>query len=347
MNHSSLLLSASLIAISALGATIARPANACTAPACFHSQPYILPTTGAVPHNAPGFPLWFGGVVNGDPSKAVTLSKVDDAGASAVAVTTSTIDSSLELVTPATPLTVGQSYEMSATGRCTSGAKPDTTARFTVTDDAPLPTKLGSLIASAPSINPALAVTESGNCSEEIAASQTSLSIALDAEAAPWAELLVYSTEVDGKPWLASHGSNDDYSPAGSWNGHGTDVLYAACDRARPAALGLELGEHTVKMYATIVGTQINLATDAVTVKLTCGTTGGITDAGPPNAHTDNDAAVKPTPLGNDANDNNSTGGCAAAGSPDASPGLIAMGAAVIAFAIARARRRGVGGGRS
>lgn len=84
------------------------------------------------------------------------------------------------------------------------------------------------------------------------------MTVALDAATAPWADLLFYTTEVDGKRWSALAHEVDRTPIGASWKGRGRDVIYAAC--AAPGGggrSGLAEGKHRVVIKAKLLGTAV------------------------------------------------------------------------------------------
>jgi hypothetical protein len=145
---------------------------------------------------------------------------------------------------------------------------------FHVGPSAPLPTRLGTLRASAVALS-ALEVTANASCSAKVDAAQAALDLEIAGDAAPWRDVLQFETWVDGIRWSPQHSSVETLAPGTSWRGRGVDVVYRICrvseaDRQNVYNDGLAAGTHVVEMRARLPGTTMELRSDTVTVELAC-----------------------------------------------------------------------------
>jgi hypothetical protein len=310
-HHARLVLSFGIV----LAAATPRPADACSAPVCFDGTTDVLPLpSSTIPANAPGVVVFHGSrAEEGGPD--VALRKVTAAGPTEVAFTRSLSGPRTEVIIPSEGFEEGATYELDAASTC--AARPPTTTTFGVGAAAAEPTQLGTL--SVTREVGSLPIASGSTCSETIEAAQAIIDVELSSEAAPYASLLVYTTEVDGKPWTASASAGSEVHRAGSWKGIGRDLVYASCLPGQPSTLAP--GPHSVVMKASLPGTPLELETPATEVDLAC----------PPSVDSPTD----------DVSSDRSSSSCAATGTPVRSG---ASGAALLCLAIAlalRARRTG------
>lgn len=188
-----------------------------------------------------------------------------------------------------------------ATIRPRDGFLPDTRYRLTTPRDqcparvtgasqafrtvgaAPLPTTLGTLTATAPAqANVQQRMFVGGRCAYEASAMTSVVSVALSAEAAPWASMLSYEVRVDGEPFvgLVQRGYPAVSPPlGGTHSGRGLARLAVICgpstdmfraDEPVSRGDGLAEGEHEVVFRARVVGTTTVVETAPVRVTLRC-----------------------------------------------------------------------------
>jgi hypothetical protein len=183
------------------------------------------------------------------------------------------------LITPGAPLLPDADYEIRAGQFCSFAPYEPwpTKATLHTTSAAPLPTTLGKVATYMVPPGPLSVSSVNGACSTTITAASERVEIVLSPEAAPWEHVLAYETLVDGeawpgKQWFDSEEFDNTIPLGGSWQGRGRDLLYARCDIEgdEAAADGLPPGAHSVKMRATLPGTDIWLETEPVSFDLIC-----------------------------------------------------------------------------
>lgn len=262
------MLAASLVLLTA------NDARACSFDGCWLGA--LVPASGDVPASLPGF-LW---APQNDPAHAVDPTKIElvlvtAAGETPVAATATQVeDSGRYFITPAEPLLPNADYVMRAAQFCYGEAPLEwpTQAIVHTTEAAALPTTLGTVKTYAAPEGPLNVATANGTCSIDLIAVSRRVEIALSEEAAPWKNVLVYETLVDGQTWRPS-GSMIDIAPlGGSWKGRGQDLVFTACGGGADEAAFEVLAEgmHTVQMRATIPGTSVALETELVEFELAC-----------------------------------------------------------------------------
>lgn len=273
---------ASAVSAAALTLVVApRAADACSASCNWDG--YFVPGDGAtVPANLPAI-YWRPRGDASEPTPAmVTLTTAADPGTPLAFTATRAGDGGHYLLVPDAPLVPGTQYILSDANGCDydgpSGEGPRAT--FTVGPEAPLPTGLGAMtVANLPTRSETLA-TSSGSCS--IPVTTISAEVAIDyaqaSDAAPWRDVLHFTTFVDGQRWFALGSILSTVSPGASWAGRGVDRLVAVCrydfdvppGSPPPSGFGLPEGEHQVQLRATLPGTDLALATETEDVLLRC-----------------------------------------------------------------------------
>ena len=178
------------------------------------------------------------------------------------------------LIAPVGGFQPGRSYEFSYTDVEHYAKK---TQRFVV-KVSHRPLEQGTrakLVVREASIGP-LTVAAPGSCSAEVQAARAQVALELPDSAAPFARYLFYQTNVDGRPWEPSESMCGGEVPGVSWQGPGADLLYARCgDDQTGAKPGLREGKHTVRIYAVLHFTGIEIESDAVEVEFQCTGEGG------------------------------------------------------------------------
>jgi MYXO-CTERM domain-containing protein len=260
----------------------ARPADACGPPACWPGA-FVPGDNTTVPENAPGL-YWRPSIVDNRSADPSMVSLVREGDTTPIPVTPIAQGTDWVLV-PQVPLVAGTRYVLAESRECngTAGAR----ATFTVGPSAPLPTTLGTLELLGHGNFMELEVGAGGSCSTTIGAMAVQVSLTAAPDIAPWKDLLVYETLVDGQPWFTEPSINVRTPPGGSWYGRGIDLLYRICEPDPSAARpGLTAGGHEAAFRATLPGSSITLATPAQAFELMC--------ASPPR-RIDNDAACSST----------------------------------------------------
>jgi len=278
-----------------------RVADACQPPSCV---PGILYPDGAVPANLPGL-VWdpvldrFSDAKSGFDASDITFRRLpegtdldagrEEAGAdsgSPVSFSFMEQPSGGYLIRLDAPLEPGAIYRVEGTTFCWMG--PTQPVILRAGPVAALPTSLGSLAASAPTIRKLTVATYAGSCIVDISAAAADISIALATDAKPWGNALLYSTLVDGQPWRPA-GSLAGFSTLGSsWVGRARDLVYSPCHSTDggPLLLTTDLpqGRHTVQMVATLPGSSWEARSDTVEVDLECEAQPDAQDAAPQDA---------------------------------------------------------------
>jgi hypothetical protein len=248
--------------------------EACTPPDCSSGQ--LFPASASLPENARGV-LWMpGGATEGfdfghevkvkrSPRAGVFLEGVGEVKAS---LDTVGVD---RFIRPRSGWKRGQKFTIVADEVCASGRRPSCLmSHIVVTPAAPLPRRLGALRIVRSGRRPMSVATWGGSCSEVVDAASVQIEVDLDSEAKPWADVLVYSTFVDGKEW-APWGSLAFGPPyGGSWIGRGRDELYAVCNENKPVDQGLPQGTHQVRMHAGLPDGSLSIDSEPLTVELSC-----------------------------------------------------------------------------
>jgi hypothetical protein len=174
------LLPAGLLGFAALAAHSI--ASAAVAAPCVPAQ--MTPRAASVPQNLPGF---------GYSALKATAADVHLYAMPAhteLPLAVGPVEAGYLKVAPASPLTVGGSYQLEFTSFCDYGPTPKAgPVAFTVAAQAPLPTKIGTLQGS-----PAVATKDFGTTQFTIGAEY-----ALDDEMKPWADVYELGLDVDGK----------------------------------------------------------------------------------------------------------------------------------------------------
>jgi hypothetical protein len=246
-----------------LAALDASPAAACSR-ICF-SPGVVLPLDGgAVPANAV-WPFFS----SGDGPEQASLVRVDSGAPVGVVIDADAI----YFVRVTEPIAPG-AYRLDLLTNCLES--PRRSQVFDVLPEAPLPSTLGRLRAEPPD-DLRVGLDAGGLCQAHVDGVGSRVSIELDPEAMPWADVLVFSTVVDGAEYrprhIAGDGANAENGAhaGGSWEGRGRDLLFAACSGSNHPTVGdLEEGIHRVKMTATLAGTPLFLETEEVEIELRC-----------------------------------------------------------------------------
>lgn len=184
-------------------------------------------------------------------------------------------DGTLYFLRPVTPLAEGL-YRIDLVTNCRDG--PRRSQEIEVTSEAPLPTRLGVLRAGPPHAA-AIGLDFGSTCTTETLGVGSDVTLDLDLDASPWADVLVFTTIVDGAPYRPRHFSAPQPDPdtgayaGGSWRGRARDLVYTACvsdPSSRLTGGPVSEGVHVVKMQARLAGTDVVLETNEVTVELRC-----------------------------------------------------------------------------
>lgn len=245
------------------------PVWACSPPPCWAG--YFTPTTGTtVPSNIPALywqPL-HGQQNGGNDVQQVTLVSSADPETPLPFTSSPVAGTDAYLITPTQPLVEGTTYTLGDANMCLAApeypAAP--TSVFLVGPSAAMPSTLGAVTVTDAEVATLNVPTSSGSCTFDVQADRATLSLELSADALPWRDALHIETLVDGQPWESR------------------TLVYRVCHSDDPgAATGLAAGSHEVSMRATLPGTDIVLATAAVTFSLDCPGDPGDPDDGAPS----------------------------------------------------------------
>jgi hypothetical protein len=194
-------------------------------------------------------------------------------------------------------LAAGSTYVLRCDDQCRDESPIETT--FQTADEAPVPETLGILEAIGPVVAEITVASQSSMCDASITAAIVDLELHIDASARPWADVLDYSTFVDGEPWTPSYTTgrpSPDWEVGGSWMGRGKDRVFVICASSDPQVYaGVEQGPHTALMRAELPGRVELLESSPVSFELVCppqedddpadaaddGVVDGIDDGGP------------------------------------------------------------------
>lgn len=259
------------------------PSRACSEPVCQNG--FLVPAGSArVPANAPGF-WWRGSREGGAEADAAVhvwqasgdADEADEAEVELDLVRTfrpATVGSTGEQRAPGVllgvALTAGQRLRVEAADTCAIGGYRPFAASIEVTDAAPVPATLGALSATTPRRGPLTIAHDGGGCSREADVVYTDVSLSLNAQAAPWADLLLYETLVDGQPYHPADSMIHTPPPHESWQGRGRDRLFVVCDPSAGDAGGLPAGTHEVQLVGRLPGSDARIVSDTVQVTLRC-----------------------------------------------------------------------------
>jgi hypothetical protein len=268
-----LLVPASVLAASLLLLS-ADDARACSIGGCLPGV--FLPAGNDVPASLPGF-FWLPQTQPGapiDPSQ-IQLVQVTAAGETPVPATaTPVMDSKLYVIKLEAPLVPDADYVMRAGQFCIGEGAPQwpTQAAVHTTSAVALPTTLGKIFVYGVPQGPLSIATMSGACNAIVTAASKRIEVGLSAEAAPWKNVLAYETLVDGEKWSGSKSAFSLFTIGQSWQGRAKDLVYTVCDNSGDdfAIDGLAPGTHSVKIRATIPGSDVAVETETVSFELAC-----------------------------------------------------------------------------
>ena len=245
----------------------AETAEACSPPQCWPGS-FTPAQAASVPANLPAFhwqpTLSFDGKVS-DPSKVSLKTAAGDE----IPITGTPIPNGDWVFAIDQALVAGTTYVLTDLNLC-AGDQLGPTATFTADVAAPLPTDLGTLVASDHRIAAFEVGTSSGSCSASIDGDQVLIDLVASATAEPWRDVLMVETLVDGGPWRPQTSINFSQPPGTSWRGRGADRVYTTCFANDPSAFtGTTEGAHEVTMRATLPG-GTTAWTASVPIELSC-----------------------------------------------------------------------------
>ncbi|MEO7731481.1 MAG: hypothetical protein ABIY55_10950 [Kofleriaceae bacterium] len=188
---------------SSLAFAAPRVADACSPPACRPAT--FVPAEGVhVPANVPGL-VWtplFDAFNQAPPDPAhVSLVRAADPSTPLPFKAQAIRYSTAFLLVPDAPLTAGETYLVTDGVTCTDDGKPGAgtgaTTRFVAAAEAPLPTELGTITTGVQLSATRTVPVSTGECTKDMAVVQRTITLAMDAKAAPWADLLQLQVFVD------------------------------------------------------------------------------------------------------------------------------------------------------
>jgi hypothetical protein len=209
----------------------------------------------------------FGASVN---TENVVLEEMAAPGVS-IALTAQQLANGDYLLVPATPLIAGRRYRLKDRSECTVTQESGPEVVFEVGPEAPLPSNLGDLSATAMVLGDMDLATPSGSCFAEATVARMGIDLVPSSAAAPWIDALLFETTVDGRPWRYSPSINVSSPPGTSPDGRARDRVYAVCDSRDPlVGDGVGEGSHVVTMRATVPGSTQVISSSSLEVKLSC-----------------------------------------------------------------------------
>jgi hypothetical protein len=175
------------------------------------------------------------------------------------------------LLVPTVALVDGASYRLTDRSVCAPTGEHGPQVVFSVGPQAPLPSSLGTLSATAPAVLPLTLATTSGSCLSEVTVAQSTIELVESTAAAAWLDVLHFETRVDGRPWHYVTSIGGWTPPGTSPAGRARDVVYAICASKDPGVgEGVAAGTHTVTMQATLPGTTQVVMSSELMVTLAC-----------------------------------------------------------------------------
>lgn len=262
----------------ALGLSVLAPriADACSPETC--SGGSLAPgNTGTVPANLPGLvwhPLLDRSKASPDAADPRKLTLTRSGDATPIAFTAHALPNQDLLLVPDAPLTVGETYEANDATVCGFDDRSFAHNRFSVRPAVARPTTLGTLLSSAQSIGGFEVATFTGGCTTFAMTAWREIRLAMDPGTDEWLDLLQVRAIVDDQPWTRTPAP---VSGAPGTRQAGASVLvFRTCSfDTADADLGLTAGSHTIRMEATLPGTDIVVASDPITFDLDCEGHGG------------------------------------------------------------------------
>ncbi|MCB9613629.1 MAG: hypothetical protein H6722_14380 [Sandaracinus sp.] len=241
------------LAASLLTFGLPTPSRACSWLLC--SQNTFVPSTDdrPIPASMPYVRLYAPGMDPGSETITATRTRADVTSP----VEVSLVDGLVRL----DDAVEGDLWTLRESHTCGGGGMPSEPIAATVRigpSTAP-PTVLGTLDVGETQIGPVDVSDVRGSCYTPIDAASATVDVVLDASVEPFAELLVWTTEVDGRPY-AYHRSLIDRTPEGR-----AVLLVAACEEPEPgqSAPDLEPGTHLVERLAWLPGSDVPLRASA------------------------------------------------------------------------------------
>jgi MYXO-CTERM domain-containing protein len=177
------------------------------------------------------------------------------------------------------PLVAGEHCTITSGIDCAADDQPkylNGYAEFDVIDAQPVP-ELG-LIAVTSSTIGAVNVAANASCSEPIRSCTVNTSLEWTQANAPWRDVMMFETIVDGEPFSIWHDQITANELGGLYRGRERDVVFAPLGDIPENVHDfrqLELGEHTLAIRARLPGSDVIMETPSVTIELDCGPKAG------------------------------------------------------------------------
>jgi MYXO-CTERM domain-containing protein len=245
-------------------------AEACTCEWCSEA---VLDTASYIPANTPGFPLAVLG--NGEVPSWHLIDIDRSVNYSVGVVELSSLPDNFAflgkqsgyLIQPEQPLEPGSYILHSPDSLCSAFSRYYPTSNYKITEEAPLPQELGTLMLEDQLIEN---VEVKEYCGEKVAFDAISIfaDVKLTQEARPWRDALFFTTLVDGERLQKNFNHNcEDHSLGEDSGGRGYVQLFSLCGQHDA---GLAPGRHTVQILAWLPGTDTVLETEEVEFELDC-----------------------------------------------------------------------------
>lgn len=124
----------------------------------------------------------------------------------------------------------------------------------------------------------ALSVAASVSCSGWLKVSQARIAARLPGEFMKWEDQLLFTTIVNGRPWLTARSLCSLIEPGRGWDSVAHDRVFTACEEPSFSPIGQALapGKHSVMVEARLPGTDIVLQTEKRLVDLACSVPPGV-----------------------------------------------------------------------
>ncbi|MEM6991657.1 MAG: hypothetical protein AAF721_14215 [Myxococcota bacterium] len=240
-------------------------ASACEPYPCLPGS--LLPAGGTIPANTPEL-RWHAGMnaTVKSPKRHLQLRS----GGKKVAFDVEPLGRETFRIIVAKPLVEGQTYTLRADNVCKYVGPKAIESTFVVGPSVPMPTELGRVTMSTAALDTLQIGTSGGSCKVDERAVWADLAIALSPGAAPWAEMMDFTTTVDDRQWRFADTIGRPPPPGQSVIGRGKARIYARCAEPTEAFEGAGQGEHTIRMGASVFASGATLETSNVMLSLHC-----------------------------------------------------------------------------
>lgn len=269
-----------VLAAASFTLSTSRPADACSPPPCWGGA-FVPGNHGRVPANAPALfwrPMFVYDDLTSHPMNVVLTSAADPT--TPIPLAAQAFGFGDFLFAPNAPLAPGD-YILTDRTACDEFGITGPQVAFTVGPAAPLPSSLGSLIATPEGVQPIDLSTSLGSCSVQPPVAAAQIQLTPSDAALPWLDVLHFETWVDGKRWGYSPSSVAVVPPGASPLGRARDRVFHVCaSMDETVGKGVDEGKHVVTLRATLPGSTQVVTSSSVEVTLTCNQPAG--DPGDP-----------------------------------------------------------------